>query len=63
MSKDLFKTPEGIRLGRISGKSPLIFSLHKNRISLHGIEFQERSGDIKEEILEWNKIRGVENEC
>ena len=37
---------------------PLIFSLHKNRISLHRIEFQRKSGDIKKEMFEWNKIRG-----
>ncbi len=42
---------------------PLIFSLHKNRISLHRIEFQRKSGDIKKEMFEWNKIRGVEDEC
>ena len=38
--------------------SPADFSLHKNRISLHGIEFQNKSGDIKKEILDWNKTRG-----
>lgn len=42
---------------------PADFSLHKNRISLHRIEFQRKSGDIKKEMFEWNKIRGVEDEC
>ena len=41
-----------------SSTYPLIFSLHKNRISLHRIEFQRKSGDIKKEMFEWNKIRG-----